>query len=56
MFSLSLVLRLAVRSSLGVKHGAAHTHEYGDETYDSDEDEYRKSCQSCGNVITYEKM
>ena len=49
-------LRKAVRSSLFTKNLAAHTHKYGEETYDEDKDEYSKTCDECGHVLTYEKM
>ena len=49
-------LRMAVRSSLWRKETSGHEHEYGDETYDDDSDEYSKTCKTCGHVLTYEKM
>jgi len=49
-------LRRVVRSSLFTKDLSSHTHSYGEETYDEDKDEYRKVCESCGHVNTYEKM
>jgi len=48
-------LRKAVRSSLFTKNLDAHTHSYGEESYDEDKDEYSKTCE-CGHVLTYEKM
>ena len=48
-------LRKAVRSSLFTKNLDAHTHSYGEESYDEDKDEYSKTCD-CGHVLTYEKM
>ena len=51
-----LDLRLAVRSSLGVKQTATHEHQYGEETYDEDEDMYSKTCETCDHTLSYEKM
>ncbi|XP_071104555.1 DNA repair protein complementing XP-A cells homolog [Haliotis cracherodii] len=49
-------LRMAVRSSLWRKDSGSHEHDFGEETYDEDEDMYSKTCKSCGHVMTYEKM
>jgi len=49
-------LRKAVRSSLFTKDLSAHTHKYGEESYDESKDEYTKICDECGHVLTYEKM
>ncbi|CAG2257649.1 DNA repair protein complementing XP-A cells homolog [Mytilus edulis] len=49
-------LRLAVRGSLARKDRGPHQHEYGEETYDEEEDMYSKKCQTCGHIDTYEKM
>ncbi|XP_060072220.1 DNA repair protein complementing XP-A cells homolog [Ylistrum balloti] len=49
-------LRHAVRSSLVKKDRGPHIHEFGDEVYNEAEDEYSKTCQTCGHVSTYEKM
>ena len=49
-------LRKAVRSSLFTKNLSAHTHSYGEEVYDEDKDEYSKTCEECGHLLTYEKM
>ncbi|KAK2714788.1 DNA repair protein complementing XP-A cells homolog [Artemia franciscana] len=49
-------LRMSVRSSEYTKNLEGHKHEYGVETYDEDNDIYRKNCISCGHVIEYEKM
>jgi len=49
-------LRKAVRSSLFTKNLSSHTHSYGEESYDEDKDEYSKTCDECGHVLTYEKM
>jgi len=49
-------LRMQVRSSLFQKDLTTHTHEYGEETYDEDKDEYSRVCDGCGHVNTYEKM
>ncbi|OWR50806.1 DNA repair protein complementing XP-A cell [Danaus plexippus plexippus] len=48
-------LRMDVRSSLFDRTRAAHEHVYGPETYDPDEDVYRRRCE-CGHVQSYEKM
>ncbi|XP_041362535.1 DNA repair protein complementing XP-A cells homolog [Gigantopelta aegis] len=49
-------LRMAVRSSLWRKTTTNHEHEYGEESYNEDEDEYSKTCKTCAYVMTYEKM
>ncbi|KAL8565210.1 hypothetical protein ACOMHN_001108 [Nucella lapillus] len=49
-------LRMTVRSSLWRKDMSAHEHQYGEETFDEDSDEYSKTCSTCGHVLTYEKM
>ncbi|CAD7088076.1 unnamed protein product [Hermetia illucens] len=50
-------LRMDMRSSLydrTVK--ASHTHSYGEETYNEEEDTYTHTCTECGFVETFEKM
>ena len=49
-------LRKAVRSSLFTKNLANHSHSYGEESYDEDKDEFSKTCDECGHILTYEKM
>ena len=49
-------LRMQVRGSLFKKDFSVHEHEYGEETYDDEEDEYSKTCKTCGHTIKYEKM
>ena len=49
-------LRMQVRGSLYKKDISAHEHEYGEEVYDEDEDQYSKTCATCGHVNSYEKM
>lgn len=49
-------LRLAVRGSLARKDRGPHQHEYGEETYDEEDDMYSKKCLTCGHIDTYEKM
>jgi len=49
-------LRMQVRSSLFKKDISVHTHKYGEETYNEEEDEYSQVCEECGHVNTYEKM
>eukprot|EP00794_Sanderia_malayensis_P019529 gene19529-21459_t len=50
-------LRRAVRTSTWKKKlEQNHVHEYSEEVYDEDNDEYSKECISCGYVLTYEKM
>ncbi|XP_069137822.1 DNA repair protein complementing XP-A cells homolog isoform X1 [Argopecten irradians] len=49
-------LRHAVRSSLIKKDRGPHIHEFGDEVYNEANDEYSKTCQTCGHVSSYEKM
>lgn len=50
-------LRMEMRSSLYDRTTkTAHTHEYGEETYHEDEDNYTHICTICGFVETFEKM
>lgn len=50
-------LRMEMRSSLYDRTSKGpHTHEYGEETYHEDDDNYTHSCTVCGFVETYEKM
>eukprot|EP00088_Acartia_fossae_P018359 TRINITY_DN2060_c0_g1_i1.p1 TRINITY_DN2060_c0_g1~~TRINITY_DN2060_c0_g1_i1.p1 ORF type:complete len:339 (-),score=99.78 TRINITY_DN2060_c0_g1_i1:222-1238(-) len=49
-------LRMAARSSLYKKDISAHVHEYTDEVYHEDKDEYSQTCATCGHINTYEKM
>lgn len=50
-------LRMEVRSSLYTKETkAAHVHEYGEDTYNEEEDTYTHSCLTCNFTETYEKM
>ena len=50
-------LRMQVRGSLYKKDISVHQHEYGEEVcVDEDEDQYSKTCITCGHVSTYEKM
>ena len=49
-------LRMQVRGSLYKKDISSHEHEYGEEVYDEDEDQYLKTCATCGHVQKYEKM
>ena len=49
-------LRKKVRSSLFTKQLGGHEHEFDEEEYDSDKDEYSKKCKTCSHVISYEKM
>lgn len=50
-------LRMEVRSSIYDKTTKVnHTHVYGEETYNEDEDNYSHTCTICGFVETYEKM
>uniref|UniRef100_A0A182WIN9 XPA C-terminal domain-containing protein n=1 Tax=Anopheles minimus TaxID=112268 RepID=A0A182WIN9_9DIPT len=51
------VLRMDVRSSLYDKTVQAHVHSYGDsEVYNEVDDNYTRTCESCGHSETYEKM
>lgn len=53
------VLRMQVRGSLykrDVGIVSAHEHEYGDETYNEEEDVYTQTCKTCSFKNTYEKM
>ncbi|KAI4472305.1 hypothetical protein M0802_016957 [Mischocyttarus mexicanus] len=50
-------LRMQVRSSLYNRTlKADHVHEFGEETYDEDNDTYSHTCLSCGYDESYEKM
>lgn len=49
-------LRMQVRGSLYKKDISAHKHDYGDEVYHENEDQYSRTCQTCGHVHSYEKM
>lgn len=50
-------LRMEMRSSLYDRTSKGpHTHEYGEETYNEDEDNYSHACKECGFLETYEKM
>ncbi|KAK2578955.1 hypothetical protein KPH14_011159 [Odynerus spinipes] len=50
-------LRMQVRSSLYDKTTkATHVHEFGEDTYNEDEDTYTHTCLTCGYDETYEKM
>ncbi|CAM1319309.1 XPA (predicted) [Pycnogonum litorale] len=49
-------LRMNVRSSLYKRDLEGHQHEYGPESYDSDDDMYSKVCKTCNHQLTYEKM
>lgn len=50
-------LRMNMRSSLYDKtSAAAHTHEFGQETYNEDDDTYTHTCTICDYEETFEKM
>lgn len=50
-------LRMNVRSSLYDKtKEASHTHTYGPESYNEEDDIYTHTCSSCGFEETFEKM
>ncbi|XP_014209947.1 DNA repair protein complementing XP-A cells homolog [Copidosoma floridanum] len=50
-------LRMEVRSSLYDKtKKASHTHKFGQDVYNEDDDNYTHTCQTCGFEETYEKM
>ncbi|KAJ8669013.1 hypothetical protein QAD02_000272 [Eretmocerus hayati] len=50
-------LRMEVRSSLYDKtQKASHTHKFGKDIYNEDDDTYTHTCTSCGFEETYEKM
>jgi len=49
-------LRKTVRSSLFTKDLAAHIHSFGEEIYNEETDEYSKTCSTCSQTQTYEKM
>ena len=45
-----------VRGSLYKKDLGGHQHEFGEEGYDEEEDEYFKTCKTCDYTARYEKM
>lgn len=48
---------MQVRSSLYDKTSkASHTHEFGEDLYNEDNDTYTHNCITCGYEETYEKM
>lgn len=48
---------MTVRSSLYDKtNKASHTHEFGEDTYNEDDDNYTHTCETCGYEEVYEKM
>ncbi|XP_010791422.1 DNA repair protein complementing XP-A cells [Notothenia coriiceps] len=50
-------LRRAVRSSMWTKDTSVHQHQYGpEEVVDEEEDLYKKTCTTCGQELSYEKM
>ncbi|XP_043256999.1 DNA repair protein complementing XP-A cells homolog [Colletes gigas] len=50
-------LRMQVRSSLYDKTTkATHTHEFGEDSYNEEDDTYTHTCTTCGYEETYEKM
>ncbi|KAK7078248.1 hypothetical protein SK128_014931 [Halocaridina rubra] len=49
-------LRMNVRSSLYTRATKNHEHEYGEEEYDADGDEYSRTCKTCGHSYTYDKL
>uniref|UniRef100_A0A1B0ARK1 XPA C-terminal domain-containing protein n=1 Tax=Glossina palpalis gambiensis TaxID=67801 RepID=A0A1B0ARK1_9MUSC len=50
-------LRMEVRSSLYTKETkATHVHQYGEDTYNEEDDTYTHTCLTCSFTETYEKM
>lgn len=50
-------LRMNTRSSLYTKVSeASHQHQYNAETYNEEEDNYERTCNSCGFHEIFEKM
>lgn len=50
-------LRMEVRSSLYTKETRGfHVHEFGEDSYNEDDDTYTHTCRTCNFVETYEKM
>lgn len=50
-------LRMQVRSSLYDKTTkVSHVHEFGEDTYNEEDDTYTHTCKTCGYDETYEKM
>jgi len=51
------LLRMDVRSSMYDKTTkASHTHTFGEDTYNEEDDDYTHTCTECGYEETYEKM
>ena len=49
-------LRMSMQSAQPTKMHSGHKHEFGPDVYDSDNDEYTKTCKTCGHSVTFEKM
>lgn len=51
-------MRSQVRGPKGPKaqRSKLHVHNFGDEAYDTERDEYKKICKDCGYEMFYEKM
>ncbi|ENN81137.1 hypothetical protein D910_01965 [Dendroctonus ponderosae] len=50
-------LRMSMRSSLYDRtRGAAHSHEFGPEEYNQEDDTYTRKCNTCAYEETFEKM
>lgn len=50
-------LRMSMRSSLYDRtSSASHTHQFGPETYNEEEDTYTHTCVTCNYEETFEKM
>jgi hypothetical protein len=47
---------MQVRSALYTKDLSTHEHEFGEEGYDEEADEYFKTCNTCPYTTRYEKM
>ena len=45
-----------VRSSLYTRATKSHEHEYGEEEYIEEDDEYSKTCLTCGHSYRYDKL
>lgn len=49
-------LRMNVRSSIYTRATKSHEHEYGEDVYIEEDDEYSKTCATCGHSYRFDKL
>ena len=49
-------LRMEMQSTFYKREIKAHEHEFGEEAFDEERDEYYKECRTCQHIVFYEKM